>query len=47
MEDRTHTLAVWFTDPPGMVVSFIRRAPCTVPLAEWLTGPVRTSLVER
>jgi hypothetical protein len=45
--DPSRTLAVWFTDPPGMVVQFARSAPCTLPVAQWLAGPARESLLNR
>lgn len=45
--DPSQTVAVWFTDPPGAVVQFVRRAPCTVPLAQWMATSARARLVER
>lgn len=45
--DPSQTLAVWFTDPPGAVLQFVRRAPCTVPLAQWMATSARARLVER
>lgn len=45
--DPSRTLAVWFTDPPGIFVQFARRAPCTVPLAQWMAGPLCTSVAKK
>jgi len=45
--DPSGTLAVWFTEPPGMVVQFARRGPCTVELAEWLVATAGPRVLER
>ncbi|HKU40811.1 MAG TPA: hypothetical protein VJR89_21770 [Polyangiales bacterium] len=45
--DPARALGLWFTDPPGMVVRFLRRTTFTVPLAQWLAGPGCDGLRER
>src|SRR5581483_5323747 len=45
--DPTRTVAVWFTNPPGAVIQFARRAMGSVPLAEWAVGPGRTRLLSQ
>ena len=45
--DPSHTVAVWFTEPPGAVIQFTRPAVGTVALAEWLVGPAQAQLVRR
>jgi len=47
MMDPSRALGAWFTEPPGVFIQFARRAALTVPLAEWLAGPVSTSLTNR
>jgi hypothetical protein len=47
MLDPTRSIAVWFTDPPGMVAQLVRRAPFTVTLAQWLAVPACTRLLKR
>lgn len=45
--DPARSLAIWFTNPPGAVIQFARRAPGSVALAEWIAGPVRATFLER
>jgi hypothetical protein len=47
LTDASRTLGVWFTEPPGMVVRFLRRATFTQPLAHWLAGPACDGLRDR
>lgn len=43
--DPTRTVAVWFTDPPGAVIQFVKRERGTIDLAEWLRRSVRNRLL--
>jgi hypothetical protein len=45
--DPSRALSAWFTDPPGVFVQFARRTALTLPLAEWLAGPLTASLTKR
>jgi hypothetical protein len=45
--DPSRTLAVWFTEPAGIVVQFARRGPGTVAVAQWLAGAASERLRER
>ena len=47
MMDSSRTMAVWFTEPAGLVAQFARPARWSVPLAEWLVGPVISRLLKR
>jgi hypothetical protein len=38
---------VWFTDPPGVVLQFMRPARGTTELARWVVGPGYNQLVRR
>jgi len=44
--DPSQTVAVWFTNPPGVVFQFVRRAYGSVALAEWLVGPARARFLD-
>ena len=45
--DPSRTIVAWFTDPPGVYVQVVRRTVFSVPLAEWLAGPLTAGLNKR
>lgn len=45
--DPSGTMALWFTDPPGAWLQFIRPGRGTDELSEWMAGPALRALVAR
>jgi hypothetical protein len=45
--DESGAVAAWFTEPPGVVLQFIRPARGTTELAKWVVGPAYNQLVRR
>lgn len=45
--DPSGTIAVWWTDPPGIVLQLTRPARGTTAMAEWMVGPGVDLLVRR
>jgi hypothetical protein len=45
--DPTGSIAVWWTDPPGVLLQLTRPARGTTAMAEWLIGPLFDALVRR
>jgi hypothetical protein len=45
--DDSGAVAAWFTDPPGVVLQFIRPARGTTELAKWVVGPGYTQMLRR
>lgn len=45
--DPSRSVAIWFTNPPGAVAQFARRASGSVVLAEWGAGPALERFLER
>lgn len=47
MLDPSGTVAVWFTDPAGAWLQFIKPARATDALSEWIAGPALAAFVAR
>lgn len=47
LEDPSGTVAIWFTDPPGSVMQFVRAGHGTVEIARWLVGPALEKTLQR
>jgi hypothetical protein len=47
LEDPSGSVAVWYTDPPGVVMQFVQAARGDLTLVRWLVGPARERLLER
>jgi hypothetical protein len=45
--DESGAVAAWFTEPPGVVLQFIRPARGTTELAKWVVGPGYNQVVRR
>ena len=45
--DPSRTVVAWFTDPPGIFIQFARRAVFSLPLAQWMAGPMCAALTKR
>jgi hypothetical protein len=44
---RFATMAVWFTEPPGLVVQLVEPTRITLPMVDWLVGPAYAELERR
>ena len=47
LRDPSGVVAVWYTEPPGVVLQMVVPSEGTVELAQWLVGPSRTELERR
>jgi hypothetical protein len=47
LSDPSGTLAVWFTEPPGAWLQFVKPARGTDELSEWLVGPALEAGIAR
>jgi hypothetical protein len=45
--DDSSAVAAWFTDPPGVVLQFMRPTRGTTELAKWVVGPGYNQVVRR